>query len=1019
MKRLLIKCTLFSVFILCAIAVRAQNNYGSVGLYVGEEETVFISSAMQNVLNNPYVTVTKYSWTSASNSVQIVNSSYSFCKIKGISEISGVRLNYHVEYTNAVGTPIIDETYDAYFTVTVSNGSNPNTLTLTASPSGGMVSQGTKVYLTASISGAMIYYTLDGSTPDKNSSLYLSSYPPEIENSCTLKAIAYAGTYSNPKTSNIITETYTVIEESGTYFTVKNAEGYDISYQIASTSPKTCIVRGKPEYEGDDKKSATSTYPKGTFTIPSYANGYKVTGIYDWSFQWGKNITAFVLPNTLQSIGEWTFWSCEKLASITFPSSLKSIGSLAFDGCKSISSITIPSSVTSIGGSTQYIGDNPFVGCSALSSISVETGNSVYDSRGNCNAIIKTGTNTLIVGCKNTYIPNSVTAIGDYAFGESEIMTIDIPESVQSIGKRAFYSCRNLTSANIPSAVTRIEKQVFDNCTSLQSIIIPQNVVFIGESAFRCCSALSSISVESGNTVYDSRGNSNAIIETATNKLIVGCQNTIIPKGVAEIGTSAFDGCSFLKEIKIPSSVNTIGSFAFYDCSSLTAVYVNKETPISIGRSTFSNRANCTLYIPVGSKSAYEGANYWKDFKEIVEIDIRNEQTLAMTEIPAMKYGDVAYSLPLKTTEGLPLTWSVDNENVANVSGNTLSIVGAGMTSISAIQIGNDEYESFSREFTLTVNKATLTVTADNKTKQEGEVNPELTVTYSGFVNGDNASSLTTQPTVTTTATKDSPVGTYPITASGASSVNYTFNYVNGTLTVTEKPAQPTIEVTDISLLDDAIYIEPLEGRIGDDVIIEVRLKNAEAVTSYGFELVLPMDMSIDVTTDGDFDDEVTLSTRHNKHTVTTNLQSDGSYKVAVASMSSKTLTGNDGVVLTIVAHIADNMAVGDYPIMVKNPLVVYGDATKPAVQPTQTIITIEDYIKGDVDSDGVVDLADAVLVINHYVGKPVTVFNAKAADVDGDGVIDLADAVLIINYYVGKIPSLSRSIDKEELEAQ
>lgn len=89
-------------------------------------------------------------------------------------------------------------------------------------------------------------------------------------------------------------------------------------------------------------------------------------------------------------------------------------------------------------------------------------------------------------------------------------------------------------------------------------------------------------------------------------------------------------------------------------------------------------------------------------------------------------------------------------------------------------------------------------------------------------------------------------------------------------------------------------------------------------------------------------------------------------------------------------------------------------------LSPSEPATQVSDGVfLGDVDSDGVVDLADAVLVINHYVGKPVTVFNAKAADVDGDGVIDLADAVLIINYYVGKIPSLSRSIDKEELEAQ
>ena len=230
---------------------------------------------------------------------------------------------------------------------------------------------------------------------------------------------------------------------------------------------------------------------------------------------------------------------------------------------------------------------------------------------------------------------------------------------------------------------------------------------------------------------------------------------------------------------------------------------------------------------------------------------------------------------------------------------------------------------------------------------------------------------------------------------------------------------QTVVEVTDVSNMTNAIYVEPLKGSAGTDVNIEVKLKNASSATSYGFELVLPAGVTISTSSDGDFDDAVTMSARHKGHTLTTNKLASNTYKVGVASLSSKALTDNDGLVLTIQAHVADNIAEGEYAIGIQSPLIVNTDGTKPAVQSTQSKITIEDYTKGDVDGDGVIDLADAVLVINHYVGKPVTVFNAKAADVDGDGVIDLADAVLIINYYVGKIPSLSRSIDKEEPEAQ
>jgi hypothetical protein len=216
------------------------------------------------------------------------------------------------------------------------------------------------------------------------------------------------------------------------------------------------------------------------------------------------------------------------------------------------------------------------------------------------------------------------------------------------------------------------------------------------------------------------------------------------------------------------------------------------------------------------------------------------------------------------------------------------------------------------------------------------------------------------------------------------------------------------VEVTDVTNLANAIYVVPLKGSTGSNVNIEVKLKNDNSVTSYGFELVLPAGVTISTSTDGNFDDAVTMSGRHKGHTLTTNKLENNTYKVGVASLSSKSLTDNDGLVLTIQAHVADNIAEGEYAIGVQNPLIVNTDGTKPAVQSTQSKITIVDYIKGDVDGDGVIDLADAVLIINHYVGKPVAKFNDKAADVDGDGVIDLADAVRIINFYVGKVQSLA-----------
>ena len=217
------------------------------------------------------------------------------------------------------------------------------------------------------------------------------------------------------------------------------------------------------------KNLSTSNYQGlTTATIPETViyNGttYSVTSIGDDAFENCYSLTSITIPNSVTSIGIWAFFYCSSLTSIILPNSVTSIGDYAFLDCSSLTSITIPNSVTSIG-------NYAFSSCSSLTSIVVESGNTVYDSRENCNAIIKTATNTLIAGCQSTTIPNSVTRIGDLAFlGCSSLTSITIPNSVTWIGEYAFCGCSSLTSITIPNSVTSIRHYAFQSCTSLTSI---------------------------------------------------------------------------------------------------------------------------------------------------------------------------------------------------------------------------------------------------------------------------------------------------------------------------------------------------------------------------------------------------------------------------------------------------------------------------------------------------------------------------------------------------------------------
>lgn len=364
----------------------------------------------------------------------------------------------------------------------------------------------------------------------------------------------------------------------------------------------------------------------------------------------------------------------------------------------------------------------------------------------------------------------------------------------------------------------------------------------------------------------------------------------------------------------------------------------------------------------------------------------KTEQTLALTEIPAMKYGDGTYQLPAKTNEGLTLTWTVGNNKVASISGNVLTIKKAGTTSISATQDGNSDYKAFNKSFTLTVAKAPLTITAQNCSKNVGEENPTLTVKYEGFVLGEDETVLTSQPTIQTEATTDSPVGTYRISVSGAEADNYDITFVNGTLTVVNEVAMKNV-----------LVIENLSGRSGVQFVLPVDLRNEDDITAIQFDLTLPAGVTITKNSKDKYIVEKT--DRCADHTLSTSKPGEANtYRILLYSNDVEKITGHKGNVVNVRLEASNGLATGNYDVTISNINLTRADEVKIKPASVTCTLTISNSIPGDANGDGDIDVTDIVTIANYILGRASGTIDLAAADANGDGDIDVTDIVTVAN---------------------
>ena len=320
-----------------------------------------------------------------------------------------------------------------------------------------------------------------------------------------------------------------------------------------------------------------------------------VTRIDEGAFSDCRGLTSLNIPEGVTEIGSKAFSGCSRLASIVIPDSVTSIGYQAFEGCSKLTFVSLfcrnigawfcgKKSIQKVvlGEYVKVIEANAFNDCSGLTSINIP------------NSVTTIGESAFYgcYGLTSINIPNSVTTIGESAFeGCCRLTSISIPESITSIGGGAFCNCIGLSSITIPNSITSIGDYVFYGCSSLTSISIPENITNIGTSAFYGCSGLTSIVIPKSITS----------IGDGTFSHCYSLTSIVIPESVISIGLGAFSHCYSLTSIVIPESVTSIGDLAFWNCRGLASIVVPKGVT-SISKNIFSGCSGLTsIVLPEGA----------------------------------------------------------------------------------------------------------------------------------------------------------------------------------------------------------------------------------------------------------------------------------------------------------------------------------------------------------------------------------------------------------------------------------
>ena len=572
-------------------------------------------------------------------------------------------------------------------------------------------------------------------------------------------------------------------------------------------------------------------------------------------------------------------------------------------------------------------------------------------------------------------IPAGVETIGSYAFKGCKNAKFNpaLPETLTAIGDYAFQNCANLYAVTLPASLQTIGEYAF-YASSIQEIVLPEGLFSLGDGAFWFCKAL-----ETADFV-----NSMEIISIPSNAFngCSGLRKVYLPFFVEEIGDYAFSGCKSLKSLNFSEceEITKIGEFAFRGCRSLKSLDLFKcENLTTIGSRAFSG---CT---------SLKSLNLPKSLETIGAYAFSGCQAISVISSPSLVPPTIASESALNGIDKDVCVLTMPKSVYLDYF--RAPYWGQFVEYTASVLVGVDGQGSVMYSNNYGTAPTPVKVAAFYATAGEGE-----------GVEEDEGDGITAEAYDSANiCAKDNSTLTFrivPDEGNEIKSVTYagedvTAQVVDGLFTTPVINGDTNLDVSFVASTD-YIAIPVSAVSKGAEVVVPVELVNTTEVMGIECKVQIPEGFSVAKKADGSL--KVEQTERKADQTLTAAV--DGNV-LTVKTSGTQAYTGNTGAVFTIAIAPDEATAPADYVLKVTD--VKFVNATGVASRPdAKTTLTLRDYVLGDVDSDQLVAINDAVIVMNHIVGADTPAFNAKAADMDGNGSVEINDAVLIMNTVVG-----------------